>query len=73
MRHRRGSNQRIRHVNALRQRVLFNQSTSQVADGLGDGQDVGLCIVLTRLERFLHCFELGLVSAALGQFHVRYR
>ena len=71
--HRRGSNQRIRHVNAVRQRVFFNQSTSQVADGLRDGQDVGLCVVLTRLECFLHRFELGLVSATLCQFHVRHR
>ena len=73
MRHRGGSNQRISHVNAVRQRVLFNQSASQVADGLGDGQDVRLRVVLARLERFLHRFKLGLVSATLRQLHVRRR
>ena len=73
MRHRRGRDQRISHMNAVRQRVLFNQGTSQVADGLGDGQDVGLRIIFTRLERFLHRFKLGLVAATLCQLHVRHR
>ena len=71
--HRRGSNQRISHMNTVRKRVFFNQGTSQVADSLGDGQYVGLRIVLTRLERFLHRFKLGLVAAALRQLHVRHR
>ena len=72
MRHRRGSNQRIRHVNAVRQGVLFNQSASQVADGLRDGQDVWLRIVVTRFKRFLHRFKLGFIAATLRQFHVRH-
>ena len=71
--HRRGSNQRFRHVNAVRQRVFFNQSTSHVADGLRDGQNVWLRVVFTRFERFLHRFKLGLVPAALRQLHVRHR
>ena len=65
MGHRCCSNQRISHMNTVRQSVLFNQVTSQVADGLGDRQNVWLRVVLARLERFLHRFELGLVPAAL--------
>lgn len=72
MGHRRCSNQRICHVNTVRQSVLFNQSASQVADGLGDGQYVRLRIVFARLERFLHRLQLSLVSAALRQLHVRH-
>ena len=73
MGHRCCSNQRIRHMNTVRQSVLFNQSASQVADGLGDGQNVWLRVVFTRFERFLHRFKLSLVAATLCQLHIRHR